>query len=89
MDLGQLTEQSKTKIRTATIKWIGEHNKFFGTEKAGDLINKEVEVHHVLPHTDNFISHPDHCHAIVKLPTKFKTDYLLDLKLDFGSGNSG
>jgi len=86
MDLGQLQDEQKIEVKHAKIRAIGQNHHKFGTDEAGEMIGKTVEVHHVLPHTDRMISHPDHCHAIIKHEWAEKTSFELDLKLEFEGG---
>lgn len=87
MDLGrQLTEEAEPTVKHAKIEAVGQNHHKFGTDEAGEMINKTVEVHHVMPHTDRMISHPDHVHAIIKHEGAEKTSFELDLKLNFEGG---
>lgn len=88
MDLIQLETEdaSKSPVKHAKLEWVGKNNHRFGEEGVDEVIGSVVEVHHVLPHTDNHISHPDNVHAIVKFEGDEKTSFELDLKLNFEVG---
>jgi len=82
MDLGELGKQNEREIPTGKLTWVGQNNHLFNSDEIGEILGTEIEIHHVLPHTDRMISHPDHVHAIIKREGAEKTEFWLDLKVE-------